>query len=107
MSKVFWDHFVAIEEIDVYVKEIVESEKERNKLWKRIDELLHVRILTAIFDNLPFNHHHDFLDRFHSSPYDEKLIEYLDEKIEASVEKIVKREVEEVKKDLLEITSKD
>lgn len=105
MSKVFWDHLIVIEEFDVHIKTVTKESKTRSRLRKKVDELINTRILRAIFDRLPFEYHSHFLEKFHESPYDEELLRFLDEKTDDDIEEVIKNEIEEIKKELADITS--
>ena len=103
MSKIFYDHLIIFEEIDNALKgEGLESE-ERDELHQLIDEMIHHRVLGCILDHLPREHHEEFLERFHQTPYDEGLIQYLQEKTpkDLDIEEKIKEAVEQLKQELL------
>lgn len=102
MSKLFYDRFMILEEVEIELRKMNLSKEERQEMDRLIDETLHHRVMGRILTYLPRPYHAEFLDRFHKSPYDEALVNYLNEKIETSVEQHVKDEVEKVKKEILE-----
>lgn len=101
MSKVFYDKFIILEEVEIELVKMNLSKEERQEMDQLIDETLHHRVMDRILTHLPRPYHAEFLDRFHKAPYAEALVSYLNEKIETSVEHHVKDEVEKVKKEIL------
>lgn len=102
MSKIFYDRFIILEEIEVELDNLGLEAEERQELDQLIDEMVHHRVLDRILTHLPKEHHTEFLDRFHRAPYDESLIDYLNEKVERSVEEHVREEIGQLKKEILE-----
>lgn len=102
MSKLFYDHLIVFEEIEVELDQLKLDREEREEVEKLIDELIHHRVLDRILTYLPRHHHAEFLTKFHAAPYDHKLLSYLDARIEASVEEHVKDEVEKLKEEILQ-----
>ncbi|OGM28571.1 hypothetical protein A2962_03080 [Candidatus Woesebacteria bacterium RIFCSPLOWO2_01_FULL_39_61] len=103
MSKIFYDHLIIIEEIDFIIRNAAESSEEKEELWKLVDEIIHHRILERILNRLPEKRHKEFLERFHLAPHDESHILYLQEKTGEDIEKIIKKEVNELEKELLSL----
>lgn len=102
MSRIFYDRFIILEEIEVELDKLSLEAPERQELDQLIDEMIHHRVLDRILTHLPKQHHTEFLEHFHKAPYDEGLIDYLDDKIEKSVEEHVREEMKELKKEILE-----
>lgn len=102
MSKVFYDRYIEFEEIEVEMKGLELSAEEKEELNHLIDETIHHRVLDRVLTHLPKEHHEHFLEKFHNAPHDESLINYLDEKIEQSVEEHIKDEMDKLKKEILE-----
>lgn len=101
MSILFYDHLVVLEGLDKKLKKIVSSNDEIQEIWTTIEELIHHRVLGCILDTLPEKHHTEFLERFHRSPHDVKILHYLQEKVDKDVEKIITKEVKLLKKEIL------
>lgn len=102
MSKVFYDRFIILTEIECEINQKSLSPSEKEELWALIDEIIHHRILGCVLDTLSAHHHHDFLTRFHQAPHDEGLIEYLKEKTGTNIETLLHKEVAVVTNELLE-----
>lgn len=102
MSKVFYDNLIILEEVESHIKDSAKTQEEREELWKIVDEIVHHRVLHCLLDHLPHNHHEDFLEKFHECPYDEALLDFLNEKIEGDVEKVIKKEIKGLEKEILE-----
>ncbi len=103
MSKIFYDHLIIFEEIDNALKGEGLEPEERDELHQLIDEMIHHRVLGCILDHLPREHHEEFLERFHQTPYDEGLIQYLQEKTpkDLDIEEKIKEAAEQLKQELL------
>ena len=102
MSKLFFDHLIILEDLEAEIKEVAESPEEKEELWQLVDEILHHRILGCILDSLPAEHHHNFLEMFHQSPHDERIIHFLNKKIEGDIEGVIREEIKLLEKEILE-----
>ncbi|OGY07178.1 MAG: hypothetical protein A3D24_03710 [Candidatus Blackburnbacteria bacterium RIFCSPHIGHO2_02_FULL_39_13] len=102
MSKVFYDKYLVFEEIEIELGKLNLEKEERQEIEVLIDEMIHHRMMDKILSHLPREHHEEFLDKFHKIPYDESLLQYLDERIETSVEQHIKDEMQKLKKEILE-----
>ncbi len=102
MSKIFYDHILELEELERAINGAVESHEEKIELWKIVDEMIHHNVFGCLLDNLPREHHEEFLDKFYQRPYDDSLIEYLNERIQSQVEELIKSEVKKLTSEILE-----
>ena len=102
MSKLFFDHFVVLDDVEREIKESAETHEERHELWKIVDEIVHHKVFGCIFNHLPDEHHHDFMDKFHEKPYDHSLLDYINEKIEDKIEEIIKKETKNLAAEILQ-----
>lgn len=101
MSVIFYDRLIVLEGLDKKLKRLVSSNDELQELWKLIDEVIHHRIMGCVLDKLPRAHHEEFLQKFHDSPHDEKLLKYLKDKIEDDVEEMIKKEAKSLHEEIL------
>lgn len=101
MSRIFYDHLIIMGDIHKVIKQNTVEPEEREEMHQLIDEMIHHRVLGCILDLLPKEHHEDFLNRFHKAPYDDSLVEYLQQRIEADIEEKIKEEILGLKKELL------
>lgn len=102
MSKIFYDHLIILDEIDVAIKKTSKTPEEREELWNLIDQIIHHRVLSCLLDALPSNYHEEFLTKFHQSPHDESHLVYLNEKIEGNVEDLIKKEIESLSSEIFQ-----
>lgn len=102
MSKIFYDKYIVLEEIEVELDKLEMDHEERQELEHLIDEMIHHRVMDRLLTHLPRHHHAEFLDRFDRRPYDEALVRYLDQRIEKSVKEHIEEEIEKLKKEILE-----
>lgn len=105
MSTLFYDHLTIIKGLDKKIKKNSSSNDEMQELWFYVEELIHHRVLECCLGNLPEEHHDEFLKKFHKSPHDSGLIEYLNQKIGKDVEKLIKVEIKKLSKELLFLDS--
>ena len=100
MSIIFYDHLTVIEGLDKKIKKLTSSNEEMQELWFYVEELIHHRVLDCCLGNLPTEHHHEFLEKFHNHPHDIGLLGYLNEKIGKDVEKLIKEEMKKLEKEI-------
>ncbi len=102
MSKLFFDHLIEFEEVEIELNGLDISSEEKKELEQLVDSMVHHRVIDRILTHLPRHHHAEFIDRFHKAPYDPKLLSWINQKIEATVEKHVKDEIKKLKQEILE-----
>src|SRR3989344_6046281 len=101
MSKIFYDHLLILEEVNLFIKRTAQTEEEREELWGLVDEIIHHKVFDVILGKLPREHHEEFLEKFHASPHDESLIDYLKEKIGQNIEELIKQEIGSLGEEIL------
>ncbi|OGM26636.1 hypothetical protein A3D00_01120 [Candidatus Woesebacteria bacterium RIFCSPHIGHO2_02_FULL_38_9] len=101
MSKIFYDHLVDLEKTEKEIRKIAKTSEEREELWQLVDELLHHKVVGCILDNLPSKHHKNFLTRLDESPYDEAILDYLNEKIEDDIRVLIKKQINDFESEFL------
>lgn len=84
-------------ELDNYELTVEESEE----FAGLIDETFHNRTLGVILNSLPVEYHENFLSMVCSSPHRSELMEFLKEKSSPDIEKIIQKEAEKIKKEIL------
>jgi len=95
MSKLFFDHLLALEEVEIVIKRSSSSKEEKEEHWKLVDEIVTHKAIEKILDNLPKENHGEFLEIFHKCPHDEIYIfEYLNSKTGKDMEGVLKKELE-------------
>lgn len=102
MSKIFYDKYIILEEVEIELDKLEMDYEERQELEHLVDEMIHHRVMDRLLTHLPRHHHAEFLEHFHNRPYDEALIRYLDQRIEKSVKEHIEEEIEKLKKEILE-----
>ena len=102
MSRIFYDHLVVLEEMEVAIKDVVITPEEKEEIWKLIDEIVHQKMLITLINNLPNKHHDEFLGKFYQCPYDESLLDYLQERTEEDVFSIIKNEIDQIQKEIIQ-----
>jgi len=103
MSKLFFDHLVVLDDVEKRIKSLAESEEEKHELWHLVDEIVHHRVMGCVLHHLPGDHHNEFLEMFTVSPFDEGLIEYINEKTSDEIESYIETEMVGIKKEIMEM----
>jgi hypothetical protein len=102
MSKLFFDHLIVFDEVEIIIKKTASSKEEKEELWSLVDEYVNHKVIEKILDRLPKENHEEFLELFHKCPHDEIVIfGYLNEKTGKNIEEELKNELEIISKDLL------
>lgn len=102
MSKLFYDHLIVFEEIAVVIGHEATTNEEKEELWKIVDEAINHKVLDIILFHLPHECHEDFLERYTTSPHDETLLIYLEEKTKKDIKDIIKKETESLKQEIIQ-----
>lgn len=109
MSKLFFDHLIYLEEVEIEIKKSATSKEEKEELWSLVDEIINHKVLEKILDRLPEASHVEFMDLFHKHPHDEELVfGYLKSKTHQNIEKELEEEFKSISAEILkEIKSPD
>lgn len=107
MSKLFYDHIIELNEIEDSLNQSAISHEEKLEIWKIIDAITHYKILHRILSVLPKDHHHTFLSRFHESPFDEEILDYLNENSPKDMIEEIESELQTLTEELLETFTLD
>ncbi len=105
MSKLFFDHLVVMEQVEVHINRNSASLEEKAELWNLVDGIVQTRIMDVILTKLPSKHHDEFLEKFSNFPHDERLLEYLKEKVE-DIEEEIQKEVKSLESEFVGTKSK-
>ena len=49
MSKLFFDHLIKLDEVEVEIKKVTKTQEEREELWQIVDEIQSWPFATAVF----------------------------------------------------------
>ncbi len=106
MAQLFYDHLIVIEEVIAVLDEHELTREERVEFLHLIDQTLHHEILDTICTHLPKQHHETFLTRFHMTPHDAKLLEFLQDATTVDIEKEILKTANRVKRRALSTIAK-
>jgi hypothetical protein len=107
-NKIFYDHLILFEEISSELEPYSENIQDLAELMELVDRHLHHHTLNVIFTHLPACHHEEFISLLSLNPQDEKLLDYLKERISVDIEKEITLKAEQIKKEILsEIKSRE
>jgi hypothetical protein len=101
MSKLFFDHLVIKEEIDIELSRFNLTDEEKSELVEVVDQTLINHVLNVVLNHLPKDKHSDFVSRFHAAPHDLGLLEYLKVHAHPQIEEEIKKQVDKIKKEIL------
>lgn len=103
MSKLFYDHLIYLDELEVEIKKTASSVEEREELWSLVDGIVTHKVLGKVLDKLPREHHEEFLTLFHKCPDDEiTIFGYLKNKAGENVEKELQKELKHISTEILQ-----
>lgn len=105
MSILFFDRLIVLNKLEKKIKKISSTSEEKQEFFQYVEEIIHHKVIGCCLDNLPSDFHSEFLEKFHSAPYDEKLLEYLDEKTKKNMKKVIKDQIKKLTKDLFLLDS--
>lgn len=105
MSILFFDKLIVLNKLEKKIKKMSSTSEEKQEFYQLVEEIIHHKIIGCCLNNLPKSNHGEFLEMFHGAPYDEKLLEYLDEKTKKDMKKIIKNEIKVLTKDLFLLDS--
>lgn len=106
MSKIFYDHLIYLEEVEVFVKKTARDLGEREELWGLVDEIIHHKVFDMILGKLPRENHEEFMEMFHKCPYDETYImTYLKKKADPNIADYIKNGLKDLGKEILDSIS--
>ena len=103
MSRLFFDHLIELNQIELVIKQSVSSKEEQEELWQLVEDMIHHKVMHVILDHLPQEHHNEFLEEFSKAPHDEMHIHYLKDKTGKDIEKIIADEVQNLEEETLSV----
>lgn len=101
MAKIFYDRLIGREEISLELKGYRLAREEYEELIRIADETLHHHVLNIILTHLPKEKHRFFLETFHTTPHDEKLLDFLKKEATPEIESKIIAEARKVKDEIL------
>jgi len=101
VSKLFYDHLISLEQIEVVIKQSTSSKEEQEELWQLVEDIVHHKVMHVILDSLPREHHNEFLEEFSKAPHDEIHIHFLNDKSGENIEEKIRSELSQMEEELL------
>ena len=104
--KLFYDH-LTVHLNDVYAQiELLEIDiKDKTELKDLVEDTTHHTVIDTILQHLPKHHHQVFLKKFHHSPHDDSLLDFLKEHI-VNIEAKIVAQISQLKQKFLRDLSK-
>lgn len=102
MSKLFFDNFLDLSEVEAEIKKTATSVEERDECYVLVDGAVTTWVLEKVFDRLPREHHDKFLAFFLEHPHDEEAVfGVLNEWIGKDIREELKEESKDFSSDIL------
>ena len=102
MSKLFYDHLVSLEEVEIEIKKTASSKEEKEELWEVVDGIVRDKVLDKVLAELPREHHDEFLELFYKAPHDEEVIfGFLNAKTGKNLEGKLKEDLKDIETEIL------
>lgn len=102
MSKLFYDHLISLEEVEIEIKKSASSKEEKEELWGIVDDMVKYKVLDKVFAELPREHHDEFLELFYKAPHDEGVIfGFLNTKTGKNLEEKLKEDLKDIETEIL------
>lgn len=102
MSILFYDHLVNKNEVLEIIGRSSQPENHKGKMRQLVDDIIHQGLVEFILQKLHPHHHHTFLARLESAPYDPELITYLKDHASDQIENELQAEAEKLIKEIKE-----
>jgi len=80
-SKAFYHSVIDVQRIHSHLEKVGLDKEKHLQAWSLIEETIHIKILDTILAKLPEKKHQDFLEKFHKTPHDPKLLLELEKEI--------------------------
>jgi hypothetical protein len=101
MSKLFFDHLIVREEIEVELNGYKLDAEERAELLDIVDQTITNEVMNVILNHLPKDKHRDFISLFSSMPHDLSLLDYLKQHAHPEIAEKIKTHSAKIKKDII------
>lgn len=99
--KLFYDHLILIEEIEITLITHQVTREECEEILELVDKTMHSEIIQTILKHLPTHHHEVFLTRLHTVPHDRSIMTFLKEHTVVDIEKEILNTADRVKKGII------
>lgn len=106
MSKLFYDHLVSLEEFEEKLNSRGLKSGDKEELGKIVDDLVGQKVVNTVLSHLPVHCHQEFLMMFKEEPGSESILIYIKEKSGKDIEGIIKDDLKNVHRELLEMLDK-
>jgi hypothetical protein len=103
MSRIFFDELIEVDEIKMYLDNVVSSFEEKEDLWNLVDEFINRKIIYTILEALNDEYHDEFMTMFLEKPYSNEIVNYLNAKLNLSLEELIQRRHDEIINDLFTV----
>ncbi len=100
-TTLFYSHLINLKDLIRQLQSFGLRPEEHDEIIEIVEDTLHHRILIAILDILPEEHHEVFIARFTKTPHDRELLKFLRENAVSDPEVKIMSEAEIAKREFL------
>lgn len=104
MTKIFYWHLVELSPVKTELAGRGVEEADLREILGHVEEIIHHRTLSLIYDQLPIEHHREFSYRLGKNPQAKEIWNFINEKsgkdLSLEIEKNIRDTISEILKDL-------
>jgi len=101
MTKIFYWHLVELNPVKNELTKRGVEENDLREILIHIEEIIHHRILSLIFDLLPSDHHKEFSLRLAKNPSGQEIWDFLHQKTQKDLTSEVKKNIRVIISEIL------
>jgi len=99
----FFDHLVVFSKVEKKLGKNSKVIEDKTELWNLIDEIIQHRVICCVLEKLPAEDHNEFLEKFHSCPYEDAIMGYISIRSGQDITEYLKKELENLEDEILEL----
>ena len=101
MTKIFYWHLVELDPVKTELTNRGVGEKDLREILVHIEEIIHHRTLSLIFDHLPSDHHKEFSLRLAKNPSGQEIWDFLYQKTQKDLNSEIKKNIRVIIMDVI------
>lgn len=102
MTKIFYWHLVELSPIKTELVNRGVEETDLSEILEHVEEIIHHRVLSLVFDSLPVEHHQEFTLRLVKNPQNVEIWNFLKEKSKKNLSGEIGENIREIMNEILE-----
>lgn len=102
MNKIFYWHLVEMSPLKTKLADRGVEESDLFEILDHVEEIIHHRTLSLIFDSLPIEHHQEFTSRLVKNPQAKEIWSFINEKAQKDLSLEIEKNIRETIMEILE-----